>query len=195
MKIWQYNPDSDHFQTLALYDHDRDAHIFNGHEFKHGNPFVEPLPKTTVVYEKDANELSPSQRRLALKGQLLKGDFPSLYGIEVIFSERALGVLLPLIQNSVQVISLHPIELQLYLIHVTNFVDCLDRSRSNIKWLTGFEGSIIFQVQHYVFHEEQLHHETIFKIPELFTHTYVTDTFKSAVEEHGLRGLAWDPLP
>jgi hypothetical protein len=195
MKIWKYTPDSDHFQSLALVDHKQDGYLFHEDNFKSGMPFPEPLPKISVMYEKEWKDLSPTQCKLAQQGQLPRGDFPSLYGTELIFSERALEFLSPLIQNSTQIIPLQSNEDQLYLIHVTNFVDCLDRNNSKIKWLTGYENRIIFQVNHYEFHDEKLRSQTIFKMPELFTSTFVSDTFKNAVEEHGLRGLQWMPLP
>lgn len=195
MSIWMYIPDSDNHQTLAMVDHELDGQLFHEDNFRLGKPFPEPLPTIPVIYQKEYKELSKPQQRLARQGKLPRGDFPSLYGIEVIFSERALQVLWPLIQNSVQVIPLECEEGKLYLIHITNTLDVLDRAQSKIKWLSGYEDKIVFQVDHYVFHEERIVGETIFKVPEMFTSTFVSDMFREAVEEHGLKGLIWKPLP
>lgn len=195
MRNWMYIPDSDHHQTLALVDHERDGYLLHKDNFRLGKPIPEPLPTIPVVYEKELQELSKSQRKLARQGKLPRGDFPSLYGIEVIFSERALQMLWPLIQNSVQIVPLQCEEEKLYLIHTTNTIDVLDRAQSKIKWLPDYEEKIVFQVDHYVFHEERIGGETIFKVPEMFTSTFVSDTFRKAVEEHGLKGLLWKPLP
>jgi hypothetical protein len=195
MKLWKYTPDSDHFQTLALIDQSRGSSLVGDENYRYGKPLPEPLPTISVAYETDLKELSPSQRRLARQGKLPKGDFPSLYGTEVIFSQRALEVLEPLVQGSVQIIPLHCEEDQLYLIHITTVVDCLDRKRSEIKWLSGHEGEIVFQIRRNVFHGEGLIEKAIFKIPELFSSTFVSDRFKSIVEEHELQGLRWEPLP
>lgn len=195
MKIWKYKPDGDHYYTLALTDYKRDSQLFHADNFKSGKLFSEPLPQIAVHYETASKDLSPLQRSLLRSGKLPRGDFPVLFGTEVIFRERALQALRPLIKDSIQVIPLQCKEDKLYLIHVTNFVDCLDRTRSKIKWLTGFENKIIFQVHHYEFFEKNIVQENIFRIPELFTTTFVSDTFKTTVEGQGLQGLLWEPLP
>jgi len=192
-RIWRYITDSDHYYTLTFVNYQSDKWIIDAN--LRAEPIPEPFPPIAVRYETNWKDLSPSQRRLLRKGNLPKGDFPSLFGSEVIFSERAFQALWPLIQNSAQAIPLQCEDTQLYLIHVTNFVDCLDCSRSKIQWLSGFEGKIIFQVHHYEFHEEKLIGQTIFKIPQLYTLTFVSGAFKAAVEEHGLEGLLWKTLP
>lgn len=196
MKYWKYTTDSDHFQTLYLTDYGRDSPLlFHDENYKRGRLLSKPFPNVSVAYVKDLKELSPSQRALAQQGKLRKGDFPSLYGLEVVFSERALQVLESLIQGGVQIMPLHCDEDQLYLIHITDLIDCLDRPKSEIKWVTGYEGNLVFRIDHYVFDENNLIGKNIFKFPELFTSTFVSDDFKTAVEDHELQGLRWDPLP
>jgi hypothetical protein len=192
MMIWKYTPDSDHFQSLSLVDHKEDGYLFHEDNFRLGKPFPEPLPTISVVYEKELKEMSPPQRRLARQGKLPRGEFPSLYGIEVIFTERALKVLLPLIQNSVQVIPLQCEEDDLYLIHVIDVLDCLDMEHSEIERLS--DGSI-FRILHYELKNlEALEGKGFFRMEGLPLE-FVTDDFRALVEENDLQGLIWNPLP
>src|SRR3989337_333873 len=102
MKFWKYTTDADHQFTLALTDYDRDKWLFD--RGLRPEPIPEPVPVVTVHYETESKDLSPSQRALLRKGKLPKGDFPCFYGLHAVFSERALEVLWPLIQNNAQVI-------------------------------------------------------------------------------------------
>ncbi|MFA5837318.1 MAG: DUF1629 domain-containing protein [Bellilinea sp.] len=191
MKFWEYYTDGDHFFTLVFANFERDKWLF----FRDLKPGLipEPIQGITVQYETQSKDLSPSQRALLRKGRLPKGDFPSLNGVQIVFSEKALDVLWPLIQNNVQVIPLECEDEPLFLIHVTRFIDGLDLEHSNYKWLV--ENKAISDVNHFVFHEEKTKGENIFRMPLNFPSVYVSDTFKAAVEEHGLKGLLWKPLP
>ncbi|MHB8857272.1 MAG: imm11 family protein [Bellilinea sp.] len=191
MKYWEYRTDSDHFFTLALADFERDKWLL----YRDGQPgpIPEPLPKIGVRYLSESKDLSPSQRALLRKGKLPKGDFPSLYGVHVVFNEKAIDALWPLIQNNVQVIPLQCEEERLFLIHVTKFVDGLDLEHSDFKWM--IENKVISRVNHYAFHEEKLKEVNIFKIPVQIGWTFFSDTFKEAVAAHDLAGLLWKPLP
>jgi len=192
MRIWEYTTDSDHYYTLTFVDYQRDKWIIDAN--LNAEPIPEPFPPIAVRYETNWKDLSPSQRRLLRKGNLPKGDFPSLLGVEVIFSKKALEVLGPLIQNSVQVIPLQCEEDRLYLIHVIDVVDCLDLERSTVDYILG--GPLISHVVHYEFKNlERLEGKGIFKIHGIRVATFVTDTFKALVETHNLRGLLWKPLP
>ena len=191
MKIWKYNTDSDHFFTLILEDFERDNWLVY-RDFQPG-PIPEPIPKISVQYETQSKDLSPSQRALLRKGKLPKGDFPGLYGGQIVFSEKALDALLPLIQSNVQVIPLHCEDEPLFLIHVTRFIDGLDIEHSDIQWI--IENKLISTVNRFVFHEERLQEVNLFRVPILFSWTFVSEAFKTAVEEHDLTGLLWKPLP
>ena len=191
MKFWEYKKDSDHYFTLALADFEREKWVLS-RDFQPG-PIPEPIPKITVQYETQPKDLSPSQRALLRKGKLPKADFPSLYGGKIVFSEKALNALLPLIQSDVQVIPLFCEEEQLFLIHLTRHVDGLDLERSDIQW--SIENKMINTIKHYVFYVEKLKDINICRVPIYFPWVYVSDAFKAAVEEHDLKGLLWKPLP
>lgn len=192
MNVWKYTADVDHFCTLRLVDHRRDAHLLQSENLRIGKPLTPPFPTIEVQYETDWKELSPSQRMLARKGELARPDFPSLYGIEVILQEGALRALEPLIKDSVQIIPLECEDDRLYLIHVVDVVDCLDVERSDIK---RFESGKLLRVRHYELKNlELLSGKGIFKMAGLPL-AFLTDTFKALVEEHDLKGLVWNPLP
>jgi hypothetical protein len=191
MEFWKYNTDSDHFFTLVLADFEHDKWILP----RDGQPGLIPVPTTPihVRYETESKDLSPSQRALFRKGKLPKGDFPSLYGVHIVFNERAVDILLPLIQSEIQVIPLHCEDEPLFLIHLTKHVDGLDLEHSDIQWI--IENKLISTVNRFMFHEEKLKDLNIFKVPILFSWTFASDAFKAAVEEHDLKGLLWKPLP
>ena len=191
MKFWEYTTDSDHYFTLALADFERDKWILP----RDGQPGLipEPIPPIHVRYETESKDLSPSQRALYRKGKLPKGNFPSLYGVHIVFNEGAVDILLPLIQNNVQVIPLHCEDEPLFLIHLTKHVNGLDLEHSDIRWI--IENKLISTVNHFVFHEERLQEVNLFRVPILFSWAFVSEAFKAAVEEHDLRGLLWKPLP
>lgn len=190
--IWKYTPDADQYYNLTLIDYERDGWFL--HENLRIDALPEPYPKLAVRYETESKELSSLQRRLARQGKLNKGDFPSFFAIGVIFSEKALQVLSPLIQNSIQVIPLQCEEGRFDLIHVSDVVDCLDLERSVVDYILG--GDLISHVEHYEFKDlELLEGKGIFTIQGLRASTFVTDAFKALVEEHDLRGLLWEPLP
>ncbi len=191
MELWKYNTDGDHFYTLALSDYERDKWLFD--KGLRPDLIPEPVPVVNAYYETESKDLSPSQRALLRKGKLPKGDFPEFYGLHPLFSERALTILWPLIQNDAQVIPLQCEEERFYLIHVTRFIDGLDLENSDIHWI--IKDKLISRVNHHVFHEEKVSGVNIFKVPIHFTWTFVSDAFKEAVEEHDLKGLLWKPLP
>ncbi len=191
MLFWKYITDGDHYFTLSLTDYQRDKWLFD--KGLRPERIPEPVPVVSTRYETESKDLSPSQRSLLRKGKLPKGDFPCFYGLHTVFSERAFKVLWPLIQSDAQVVPLQCEEEQLFLIHITRFVDALDLDHSKIQWI--IENKLISTVNHHVFFEEKLEGVNIFKVPVHFTWTFVSDAFKEAVEEHDLKGLLWKPLP
>ena len=84
-------------------------------------------------------------------------------------------------------------EEQISLIYLTRHVDGLDLEHSEVRWLV--ENKAVSRVWHHVFYEEKLKGVNIFRVPVNFPWVYVSDTFKTAVKEHDLKGLLWKPLP
>ncbi len=193
MPMWRYRADSDRYQTLALVDSEKDVHWFM--DYVKGRRFPRPWPSISVYYEREWEDtsLEESQRAyLARRGLMPRGDFPSLFGTEPIFTERARQILGPWIEKAVEFIPLHCGEETLYMVNVVDVVDCLDRKLSTIKWISG---GAIYKVDHYVIKDKLLGGKHMFKIPKLWASIYVSDEFKKVVEDSGLKGLIWKPLP
>ncbi|MFN3394908.1 MAG: imm11 family protein [Candidatus Thermochlorobacter sp.] len=80
-----------------------------------------------------------------------------------------------------------------YGLHV-KYVDCLDVDRAKV---VRFKSSgRIMEVEKYAFHWERLEGIHIFHLPELVhSRLFVSDEFKRVVEENGLTGLLFYPVP
>jgi len=120
----------------------------------------------------------------------LPGDFPSLGGTPLVFSERALSLLSPLMIGCIELLPLACTTESLSVVNVTKVLDCLDHAQSQFKHFS--DGQRIMRVEKYVFREPCIHQAHIFKIPEQIRNRhYVSDTFKATVETNGLRGMVF----
>lgn len=121
------------------------------------------------------------------------GDFPGFAGtIPLIFSKRAIQILYPLINDSIEILPIDCDVEDYSIVNVLKVVDCLDHSRSKIKRMEGT--GYIVSIDEYVFKEEMLEDVHIFQIPEDISAVFVSDVFKAVAEQHGLEGLAFIPL-
>ncbi|MGF6357469.1 hypothetical protein ABIE27_005429 [Paenibacillus sp. 4624] len=115
-------------------------------------------------------------------------DFPSLIIGKPIINGNVKTVLESYISKEVEILPLKHDELELYVINVTNVLDCVDWNRSDIRkkrdgsW-AGFD-NIVFDFI-------KIPADTyMFKIKETATvEVFVTDLFKQVVEEHKFKGL------
>jgi len=80
-----------------------------------------------------------------------------------------------------------------YGLHV-RYVDCLDIERAEV--LRYKSSGRVMEVTKYAFRWERLEGIHIFRLPELGTsRLFVSDEFKRKVEENGLTGLLFYPVP
>lgn len=115
-------------------------------------------------------------------------DFPYFrYGVPV-FLIRVKEIIAPFISNEVEFLPLIHEELELYIVNVTNVLDCVDFERSEAR--RNSNGKII-AFNKVVFDCNRIPSNTyMFKIKEhANTHVYVTDLFKDLIERHKLKGL------
>jgi hypothetical protein len=123
-------------------------------------------------------------------------DFVGNTGLLPIFSERAINVLKPLLQDTTEILPLrwYPDEsIKLYLINVLNIIDCLDRDASDLLY-SEESGKLLF-AERIVLHKDfaQTHH--IFKDQTLGRgHIFISNEFKQTVEENKLIGLVPRPV-
>lgn len=112
------------------------------------------------------------------------------------FNEKALIVLYPLIQNSVEILDLDFPEEKFFGINVTTLLDIIDYNKSKYKLFP--DGKRVMYFKRYAFKETpELYKYNIFKlIDESKGWAFVNDRFKTAVEENHLTGfvfeLVWD---
>ncbi len=121
-------------------------------------------------------------------------DFTSGYVVDAC-SERARAVIEPLVRGQVEFLPLIT-PVGMYFEMNLQRLSCLDVERSEIDYLYPEEKRKIFQVKKYAFRWDALKDQHIFWIREVGkTPTFVSDEFKNLVEEHGLTGLEFYPVP
>lgn len=175
--VWRIVPASNMYRSLSQVD-------FPGNylelleAFKSGGPIDDLwVPLSVHLFEDAGEEAKPL------------GDFPSLFaGVPPVFSKRAIKVLNPLIGDSIEVLPLVGLEGNFSVINVIDVIDCLDRQRSEY---VRFENSEkIMYIEHYVFQEDCVENKHIFRIPEeIVSAVFVSDAFKTLVEQNRLEGL------
>lgn len=173
MAIWKIIPDPDLYDCLYLVDASTQyIEVFDSGIFASGKRIGSSWIPIDVYIE-------PGEK---------PGEFPSLPGgIPLVFSERALRALEPLISTSIEALSLGCEAAKLYAINILDIVDCLDYSRAH---LTRFSDSgKIMRIEKFAFYDECVKGHHIFKIPELKVPIFVSDAFKRTVDNHHLEGL------
>lgn len=177
MKIWQLQFEIDKYDNLIpLKDFTaEEIQSFDGRKKK---DIWKPLPVKRMEPEKKL-ELS---------------DAPG-FSIPV-FSKKALIILRPLIQNSIEELELQFQEEEYYGINVTTVLNVIDYAKSKYKMYS--DGKRIMAFQKYVFRScDELSNYNIFKIiDEPTRRAFVSDSFKHTVEKNDLSGfkfrLVWD---
>ncbi len=107
-------------------------------------------------------------------------------------SERAKACLEDLVSGQIEFLPVETPIGRYYCMHV-RYVDCLDTSSVQAKY---FDDGRILRVIKYAFRWERLEGIHIFRLPELGTsRLFVSDEFKRKVEENGLTGLLFYPVP
>lgn len=115
-------------------------------------------------------------------------DFPRYLSGQPIVSEKVKDILLPIVAEEVETLPLAHPELKLFMLNITNVIDCVDYRRSVIK-LTG-KGNFARFIK-LVFDFSKIPEKTyVFKIKETaIVQVFVTEAFKELVELHDLKGL------
>lgn len=177
MKIWQLHFELDKYDNLIPVKEFTVAEIksFDGRKMK---DTWKPLPVKRMEPEKKL-ELS---------------DAPG-FTIPV-FSKKALEILRPLIQNSVEELELQFEEAEYYGINVTTVLNVIDYPKS--EYVMFSHGNRIMAFEKYAFRIcDELQNNDIFKIvDEPLRRAFVSEKFKNIVEENNLSGfifkLVWD---
>lgn len=119
------------------------------------------------------------------------GDVFSVEVSSFILNEYAFNILNPYLKGHTQVFRLKNQDDVLYVINVTDIIDCLDYDKSEIKRFPS--SGRVMKVIEYSFHKDKLKNATIFKLPEFVKTTcYVTEEFKKATEENNIKGFKYE---
>lgn len=115
-------------------------------------------------------------------------NFPHYRIGKPVVSKKVKDILLPYVTNEIEFLPLLHKDLELYMINVTNVLDCVDWKRSDVKW---WKDGSFFGFNKIVFDFDKIPENTyMFKFKELATvSVYVTDAFKELIENHKLKGL------
>ncbi len=126
-----------------------------------------------------------------LRGEPMKHpDFFEIDGTDVIaISQRAVDSFKVFLSKTIELLPLETDSGRYYALNVLNFVDCLNREES--KYVATQSGMILSYTL-LEFNEAKLGDNTIFKIPELPYHTFITDNIQDECEKNYLRGLVFD---
>lgn len=138
----------------------------------------------------------PVQVKLAKEKEEKEKPIADFIAIDLAFramSERAKQILTDLIIPQVEFLPFETPVGPYYGLHV-KYVDCLDVNRAEV---VRFKSSgRIMEVEKYAFYWERLEGIHIFHLPELvYSRLFVSDEFKRVVEENGLTGLLFYPVP
>ncbi|WP_419871418.1 imm11 family protein [Candidatus Pristimantibacillus sp. PTI5] len=133
----------------------------------------------------------PIKFKTTIKRKII--DFPNFTKSVPVLSKSSLSILKTYINPYVELLPIEH-EYELFLVNVTNVIDCVDYARSEYDVMpSGRFGGF----NSLYFHEHCLQDEWIFKIPEkVNTSVYVTDKFRDLVIQFKLQGFefleVWD---
>ncbi len=187
MHFYKYHPDANDFAGLGFEEPERERVIaMRSKDFPLASEWE---PPAAHVFDEDDYGVEDSG---------LEGDFPTLmdFGRIPVVSQRAWDVLKPLIGGVCELLPIvYPGGKPFFLLHVMKTIDALGEARSRVR-RSKIGDCRITRIFEYAFHEDRLAGQHIFKLPlasggELF----IDDEFRRTVEENGLKGLLFDPLP
>ena len=117
----------------------------------------------------------------------LIGDFPNLLSGAIVISKKAKDIIEPIIGNNSEFLTVRVLGEYSYLImNVLNQNDWLDKAKSSYK---SFSDGRIRQINNYVFFEDKLREDIIFRLSAYRCNIYVTDKFINIIKENNLKGL------
>lgn len=181
MSMWEILPDGNVCRSFHIIDRSPGEIIDMKAHFRSGQTVGRAwTPWHVELFEGEDEDKKPI------------GNFPSLGGsVPLAISAQALEVLNTLIKDNVEVLDLMTHVGKFYALNVFTS-NCLDHSRSVFE---RFSDGGIMRVDKYAFRPGTLKGKHIFRIPEVWSHTFVDDVFKQAVEKNRLKGLLFYPIP
>ena len=143
------------------------------------------------VKERNFEKIYPSKYKDEIDKPI--GDVFSVEVSSFILNERSYKILYPYIKNEVQIFKIKSENDNLYVVNITNIIDCLDYDKSKIKRFPS--SGRVMRVIKYAFKIEKLKNATIFNLPDFPKGiSYVTEEFKKVVEENNIKGFKFKEL-
>lgn len=184
MNIWRIMADPNRYRSFDSTDITPSQSVDLTQKFRSGQALGADWTTFRVKLFEYESEESQEEKPI--------GDFPSFAGIVPLFiSALALKILHPLIKNNVEVLNVLTDIGTFYALNVFT-CNCLDQTKSVF---VRFDDGGIMRVERYAFRPGSLEGKHIFRIPEVWSNTFVDEAFKQTVEENRLEGLVFYQVP
>ena len=175
MKIWGLTADSDNYKNVVV-----------------AGDFI-----IDEMLSFDGRSKIIDWKPLALKSirsSLPYGDMVSFLADIPVVSPKVIEFTKDLIGKQVEVLSTLCSDCELYILNITNRIDVVDYSKSQVKYFP--DGKRVLDFIKLAFIEEKVRGNHIFKLIEKSGFIYVSDEFRQRIIDNGLTGfkfeLVWD---
>jgi hypothetical protein len=175
MRVYRLGAEVDRYRPLTVVHDDDFRKLSALHD--------QPVPLRWVPVEVEWLDERDSLRKPV-------AEFPSFGGIPA-FRQKALEALKDLLEPNGVILPLQMTGESVFAYKVTHEVDALDEDRSD---LTRFSTGRIMGVQRFAFFADSIDGAPIFKVPQLRSYVFVTDTFAERVRRSGLTGFVLDEV-
>jgi len=182
MNFYRYDTAADRFTSIGVHWDDRDRVL----DLHYSDPSVSKDWEPPIAFGYEEHRDRPLSDFVTLS---------NYYPVPVV-TQRAWELLKPLIGYCCEVLSvIHPSgQPHYFFIHVMETIDALDTERSTFT--RNEVTNRINRIYKYAFKPGLLEGKHIFKLPlESGSDLLVDDEFRKVVEENGLKGLLFQPLP
>lgn len=175
MKFYYYTCNADHYGFLRFtetYTHEA------------GFPVSDQFDK--------GKSISSSWQPVLLEVHTSRGplsDFPVCPMGPPILSQKAWGVLQPLIGDAVEALPVATPLGTYFALNVLDVIDCLDYEQSEISYYPASMNGGLHRIIKYQLNSDLIKRKHIFKIPERMTEAIVSEDFKRLSENALLNGL------
>ena len=130
----------------------------------------------------------------SIRNNLPYGDMVSFLADIPVVSPKVIEATKDLISQQAEVLSTLCSDCELYLLNITNRIDVVDYSKSQVKYFP--DGKRVLRFIKLAFIEEKVRGNHIFKLTEKNGFVYVSDEFRQRIIDNGLTGfkfeLVWD---
>jgi hypothetical protein len=174
MRVFVMKPDPNHYGYLVPVDSNRGLDSYRQFNGSHLSGTWVPLEVQLIAQDNHR--------------KLLFGDYPLLSLHIPVFSQRAVTVLGPCLENYGELLPLSCQDGVFYAFNVTTMLDVLDVKNCVLNLFPGT--SRILDVRKYAFYAEGIVGKEIFKVPQVpLMDVFTTDSFRSRIEASNLDGF------